>query len=79
MPWRGASSPEMVLSVVVLPAPLLPSRATISPLRTSSETPLRAWICAVVDVEAVKAQHWQLREAPRRPRYASMTRASLWT
>src|SRR5213079_996390 len=44
VPRAGWSSPEMVLSVVVLPAPLLPRTATISPRPTSSPTPLSARI-----------------------------------
>ena len=43
-PRRGATSPEMLRSVVVLPAPLLPRIATISPLSTRSPTPFSAWI-----------------------------------
>ena len=39
VPWAGCIKPEMVRRVVVLPAPLLPIRATISPLSTSSVTP----------------------------------------
>ena len=38
----GPMRPLMVRSVVVLPAPLLPMSATISPLRTSSQTLLSA-------------------------------------
>src|SRR5262249_12646781 len=44
VPWVGWSSPEIVLSVVVLPAPLLPRIVTISPCPTSSPTPLSALI-----------------------------------
>ena len=44
VPWRGCSRPRIVRSVVVLPAPLAPRRVTISPLRTSSEMPWRAWM-----------------------------------
>ncbi len=33
-PAVGRNSPEIVLSVVVLPAPLLPISATISPIST---------------------------------------------
>ncbi len=36
--------PEMLRSVVVLPAPLAPSTATTSPSSTFSETPCRARI-----------------------------------
>ena len=43
-PARGLSSPEIVLSVVVFPAQLLPRRATISPCSTWSEIPFNAWI-----------------------------------
>ena len=34
----------IVLSVVVLPAPLRPSRATASPGSTVSETPCSTWL-----------------------------------
>src|SRR5512132_2292611 len=40
--WRTV--PDTARSVVVLPAPLAPSRATISPSATVSETPCRALI-----------------------------------
>ena len=43
-PTRGWRSPEIVLSVVVLPAPLAPIRVTISPRWTSRSIPRRAWI-----------------------------------
>jgi hypothetical protein len=38
-PARTARSPLIVLSAVVLPAPLAPINATASPCLTSSETP----------------------------------------
>ncbi len=37
-PFRGGTTPEMQRRVVVLPAPLLPSRVTISFSFTSSES-----------------------------------------
>jgi hypothetical protein len=40
-PCRARTSPEIVISVVVFPAPFAPNNATISPARTSSEMPLR--------------------------------------
>src|SRR5579863_4841868 len=40
VPAVGRTSPEMVESVVVLPAPLPPIRATISPISTLNEMPL---------------------------------------
>ena len=43
-PARGAIKPEIVRSVVVLPAPLLPMSVTISPSSTCSETPWSALI-----------------------------------
>ena len=43
-PAAGRSSPEMVRSVVVLPAPLVPIRVTTSPSCTSKEMPLTALI-----------------------------------
>ena len=44
VPTRGWRSPQIVLSVVVLPAPLAPIRVTISPRWTSRSIPRRAWI-----------------------------------
>ena len=44
VPVLGASWPEMVLSVVDLPAPFAPMSVTISPSLTSSEMPLSASI-----------------------------------
>ena len=41
-PVAGRSRPMIVLSVVVLPAPLAPTMLTISPSATSSETVLSA-------------------------------------
>ncbi|SBW80212.1 hypothetical protein PVE_R1G2326 [Pseudomonas veronii 1YdBTEX2] len=38
------TSPEIALSVVLLPAPLAPSKATIAPLGTLSDTPATARI-----------------------------------
>ena len=43
-PLRGRTMPEMARRVVLLPAPLLPMRVTISPGSTESETPFRAWM-----------------------------------
>src|SRR5262249_54721423 len=43
-PARGTSSPMMVRSVVVLPAPLLPINVTTSPRSTVNEMPRRARI-----------------------------------
>jgi hypothetical protein len=39
VPELGLTRPEIVLSVVVLPAPLLPINATISPISTLNEIP----------------------------------------
>ena len=41
-PFRGRSSPLTVRKVVVLPAPLAPINATISPGATESEMPFSA-------------------------------------
>jgi spermidine synthase len=41
---RGLRYPMMVRMVVVLPAPLRPSRQTTSPSFTASETPCRMWL-----------------------------------
>ena len=43
-PVLERSRPETVLSVVDLPAPLAPIRATISPSLTLKEMSLMAWI-----------------------------------
>ncbi len=43
-PERGASRPEIVRSVVLLPAPFDPISVTISPSLTVSEMPFNAWI-----------------------------------
>ena len=44
LPCRGGVRPTRLRTVVVLPAPLRPSTATISPSFTSSETPCRMWL-----------------------------------
>ncbi len=44
VPALGLSILEMARSVVVLPAPLAPIRATTFPSGTSSETPRSAWM-----------------------------------
>ena len=44
IPLPGRSSPEMVRSVVVLPAPLVPMSVTTSPSSTSKVIPLTALI-----------------------------------
>ena len=43
-PRRGGLRPLIERSVVDLPAPFAPISVTISPSRTSSETPFSAWI-----------------------------------
>ena len=43
-PDVSGRSPEIARMMVVLPAPLEPSRVTSSPCRTTSETPCRAWM-----------------------------------
>ena len=40
---QGATTAEMLRSVVVLPAPLAPMRETISPSFTVMDTPFSAW------------------------------------
>ena len=40
LPRSVPSTPEMALSVVVLPAPLAPSSVVMAPACTSSDTPL---------------------------------------
>ena len=44
VPFRGWLRPLIERSVVDLPAPLAPISVTISPSRTSSVIPFRAWI-----------------------------------
>src|SRR5215813_8002928 len=44
LPRVGWTSPMMVLSVVLLPTPLRPSRPTTSPRSTWSETPCKMWL-----------------------------------
>ena len=44
VPSRGRSRPEIVRSVVDLPAPFDPMSVTISPSSTCRVTPRRAWI-----------------------------------
>jgi hypothetical protein len=44
LPLRGGTQPTIDLSVVVLPAPLRPSSATVSPAPTESETERRMWL-----------------------------------
>ncbi len=62
----------MVLRVVVLPAPLLPRRATISPRSTREGHALEGVDLAVVDVQRVNAQ--QRRLSPARPALAARPR-----
>ena len=44
LPADGGASPEMALSSVDLPAPLVPRRARISPRATSRLTPKSTWV-----------------------------------
>jgi hypothetical protein len=44
VPLRGSMMPEIVLRIVVLPAPLLPSTVTMRPLATLRLTPRIALI-----------------------------------
>src|SRR5918997_3968058 len=43
-PSRRRRIPMMARNVVVLPAPLRPSRVTVSPSRMSRSTPWRTWL-----------------------------------
>ena len=43
-PWRGGVTPQIDISVVLLPAPLAPIRVTISPSLMVSETFFSAWM-----------------------------------
>src|SRR6201996_9814574 len=44
LPSRRGTRPMIDFIVVVLPAPLRPSRVTTSPSRTSKSTPCRMWL-----------------------------------
>ncbi len=44
LPLRGRSQPTIDLSVVVLPTPLRPSSATVSPAPISSDTSRSTWL-----------------------------------
>src|ERR687889_63935 len=44
VPSRRRRIPMMARNVVVLPAPLRPSRVTVSPSRMSRSTPWRTWL-----------------------------------
>src|SRR4051794_27515192 len=44
LPSRRGTSPMIDFRVVVLPAPLRPSKVTTSPSRTSKSTPCRMWL-----------------------------------
>ena len=69
-PARSGSSPEIARSVVVLPAPLPPISATVSPARTSSETRRDRDQVAVAGLDPVKPEergHTPRRGRPRRP------------
>ena len=44
LPVRGGTQPTIDLSVVVLPTPLRPRSATVSPAPIVSETPRRTWL-----------------------------------
>ena len=43
LPSLGSSTPAMILSIVDLPEPLVPTRPSTSPFFTLKETCLRAW------------------------------------
>jgi hypothetical protein len=43
-PERGGSRPAMALKVVLLPAPLRPIRASVSPRSTAKATPNSTWL-----------------------------------
>ena len=44
LPWLGFNMPDIVIRVVLFPAPFAPISATISPALTSSEIPFNASI-----------------------------------
>ena len=79
VPWRGASSPGDRLERRGLAGAVVAEQRDDLAAAHLQRDALEGADLPVVDVEAVKAQHWHSGEAPRRPRYASMTRASLWT
>jgi len=65
----GRTSPEMVLSVVVLPAPLPPISATISPISTPIRNALQHLDVAVRYSEIIDLKHGgaACRDRPRSP------------
>ena len=62
-PWRGRSSPEIVRSVVLLPAPFEPISATSSPLVHAQRHALERADVAVADVDFGELKH--VREPAR--------------
>ena len=84
-PAAGWLRPLIERSVVDLPAPFAPISVTISPARTSSEIALERLDRPVVGVDALELE--DRRRAGRVlvtttaafPRYASITRGSVWT
>ncbi len=63
VPAAGCSMPEIVRSVVVLPAPLAPSSATISPSATSRLTPLQGADRPVADLDPVELEQRHQRSS----------------
>ena len=57
VPFLGRSSPEIVRSVVDLPAPLEPMSVTISPCVDRERQALHRGDVAVVDVHVVELEH----------------------
>ena len=72
-PAVGLRTPVIVISVVVLPAPLWPTRPTSSPSLTSSDSCCTAGIAAVVDRDVTELEQ---SRAPFCPRYAATTALS---
>ena len=70
-PARGAISPEMARSRVVLPAPLGPTTATASPALTREADVPERREGAVAGGDAVQLEHQP--SSTGSPRYASMT------
>src|SRR5262244_3299747 len=60
-PAFGRRSPDSVLSIVVLPAPLAPTTATISPAGISRLMPHRAWI---LPYATSRASTWSTPNSP---------------
>ena len=64
-PARTGRSPEIVFSVVVLPAPLAPMSVTISPSLDGERDALERLDRAVVDVQVLELKQASVGVTPR--------------